>query len=521
MIIQHMNNVLVKRNKLLYGVLLVVVVVGFVAVVGGGVDASLFFQSEAGDYATVFEEPVSVEDMKNANDTYVLINLPSAFVANSDGVMRLGADEKMLLQLAVLMKLTEKYGCTASDEDLRNIIKATSAFADEKGNYSAEKYKKFAEYLKLYSYTISDFENALRSFLAIENMNKAMAGAVTATEDEVDRAIKSEMEKLTCRMIAFETGSFADDVQLSDEEILKHYEANSKKYMSLPETDAVLISADLSKITEGDADAKFAEASRKILDVYNEYRKYAEANGGFTAESAVKFMEGREGFTMTELSRITEATPSDKMDGNVVTAVCNLTKELAVSPIVRNGDTASFAVLGARKEAEQLRIEDETTKNLVKADKIQLESEKLASESSRRFCVEVENKKFTPQEIEALVKKYKGTMREPQTLQAAFYRMLLGRMLENGDTAESGRILAGVMNLPEGCVSQIIPVAGGMMLYMEKREPVDEKELGSEDTRSVIRRALEEEKIYSASSAFDAYVQENVKLLNQAQTDAK
>ena len=235
MVIRRMNNVLIKHNKILFGLFSIIIIVAFVWFFTPGVDGSMFFGGPASDSSIVARaagKELTLKEYRNAMKKQAIVlalsynTTPAAFQDLSNDQIFAGI---------VLAVAAEKYGLTASDKEVVDFIKRLPQFKGAKGEFDNVKYSLYVEQqLAPLNMGARDLEEAIRSTLATEKLGRMLESTVV-TEDEIACFQDLTMEKTFARMIRFDAADYKDQVKVTEKEIKDYYTANSKTLLTEPQ----------------------------------------------------------------------------------------------------------------------------------------------------------------------------------------------------------------------------------------------------------------------------------------------
>ena len=266
MIIQKMNNVLVKHGKVTFAIFTGVVIVSFVWFFTPGVDGSLLFNGSAGSgtkYGAVLGHDVTIGD---ASDASQIVRMFRAATYGLSPQRVQSPDEDELFQYALLLKAADVLNVQASDQEVRTVIQTLPTFRDENGKFSNELYTKYKDlYLAPSGLGFSDLEEAVRSIIRLQKVPLITTSNVIVPDAEAEAGIESMLQKITYHLITFDPDSFKDQVKVEDAEVQDFYTANPKLFMSEPESDGLLVFAPYTE--------KKVEVPEDQLKDYYELRK--------------------------------------------------------------------------------------------------------------------------------------------------------------------------------------------------------------------------------------------------------
>lgn len=451
--IQRINNVLVKHNKILFTVLLVIIVIGFVLFFGamdpGSFFSAIFSSRSANHIGSVFDQNITRADMRNAYRTLIVAEAPGVYAQNPIAAqnLRLDVKEDMMFGFAVALKAAEKLGFSVSDKEVSRAVTAMPVFRKD-GKFDQAAYDKFKnECLSPNGFNKEDFERAIRNMLLVQKFESFDGGAVTVTDDEIARALADVTEKLTIQNVTFSPKSFLDGISVSDAELQSEYDKNKTSYMSLPVSDALIVRVrfadikDVPAVTDAQVDEQFklfppkdkdgkplpekeakelirkdltAEAREKagaaaLSKIYIAIRKLAATDEFKKApEQAFRQAAGEAGFAVAELKKLTAESPALPDAGSrLIRAICEIPALYGFTQPVREKDSAAFAMLTGRIDPVQLPLSE--VKDKIRGVIVQRKAAAKAMEAARSFRAAVIAKKIAPDAIAEAAKAAGGT----------------------------------------------------------------------------------------------------------------
>ncbi len=454
MIIQKMNNVLVKHGKVTFAIFTAVVIVSFVWFFTPGVDGSLLLGGNIGPnskYGDVLGHAVTYADVGNAREFTSMVRGASYGVSPA----RVSSlDEDASFQAALLLKAADVMNIQASDREVAEVIHTLPSFQQD-GKFSPELYAKYKEYyLAPNGLGYADLEEAVRSMIRMQKVPMATVGSVIVPAGEADAAIAALLQKITYHLITFDPESFKDEVTVEDAEVKDFYTANPSYFMSEPESDGLLAFAAYTvkknEVTEEQmkdyfeanehsfhkedgTDQTFEEAKdaiRKELETTIEtadaeakarafnksFREAIRADKeAYQADPQKLFREEAEkaGMKIVELKNLTSRTASNEelhIDYQLVEAVSILKNTGSYTNLMTGADGISMFLMTARRPSVIQPFED--VKDVARERVVAHKENALADEASAQFSLKFAELKDAPAEIEDLVKSLHGTFQD-------------------------------------------------------------------------------------------------------------
>ena len=457
MIIQKMNNVLVKHGKVTFAIFTAVIIVSFVWFFTPGVDGSLLFGGNVGmntQYGSVLGHKITYGDVSDARQTASLFRA-ATYGMSPQRVQSL--DEDASFQAALLLKAADVLNIQASDKEVADVIHTLPVFQKDY-KFSPELYAKYKDmYLAPAGLGFSDLEEAIRAMIRMQKVPMLTAGNVIVSDAEAETGIEAMLQKITYRMITFEPESFKDQVKLEDAEVKDFYAANPSLFLSEPESDGLLAFAEFTvkknEVTD-DQVKDYYEANKAIFtkadgtelafdDVKDDIRKELETTvereeaetkarafnksfreairadkEAFQADPQKLFREEAEkaGLKISEVKNITAQTKDDEalhIDSGLVKAVTILKNVGSYTNLLDGEHGMSMFLMTARRPAVVQPFDD--VKDVAEKRVLSQRERALADEAASQLALKFMELKDAPAEIEALVKSLKGAWHDEVT----------------------------------------------------------------------------------------------------------
>ena len=278
MIIQKMNNVLVKHGKITFAIITLIIIVSFVFYLGS-INVFDFFTygsfslggGSGSKYGSVLGKDISKNDVGNARQSVWI------FCAATHGLSPRSVqtpDEDWSFFFGALAKAADVLNIQVSDKEVRDLIQTMPAFQED-GKYSNRLYNEYRDQrLAPSELGFSDLENAVRTMIRMkkvpgsdrflqeylvgngyinsiefldfyrlffEGIPEIMADNVVMSDSEAETAMESMLQKITYHMITFAPAAFEDQVKVEDYEVNDFYAAHESLFMSEPESDGLLV----------------------------------------------------------------------------------------------------------------------------------------------------------------------------------------------------------------------------------------------------------------------------------------
>ena len=538
MVIQRMNNVLVKHSKVLFGIFTAVIIVSFVWFFTPGIDGSLLFgggYSEKSTYGTFQDEKITFGDIRKA--------------MRQISIVYSGAEvpEEAAFFFAAQMRAAEKLGITVSDEELAEDIASMPQFQKD-GVFSQDLYREFEKKrLTPFGYAAVDFENARRAMLQVDKISSLVTGAVTLSDSEYRNLLKQKMEKFSFRIVQFIPETLTGEVKVNDADLEAFFNSKPDDFLPPPRCSglvAYVLNADHKtpvnaeavkayyeknkdqykdkdgKVKPFEAAAKDIEAELSAFDTagaekivnafYQKVRELARSEEYKTDYIALFTAAAREaGMKLAELKDITEADTvgAPAKLGPVAPAAARALAALkrvgSITNKTRGADGFYVGLLTGRIVQEKTTFAE--ARDRVESAYRMTKAADLVPVQAEKFRAALKKSKNPAADLEKLGKEYMANVFK---FPAALPRMLLE---QNPNTAMWQGIL---FETPAGQLS--LPLRqGGLeeMIFMDSREQASADELKELASNEAVRMTLLDEKKRSAAMEYAAWLQGNCRLV--------
>ena len=281
MVIRRMNTVLVKHNKILFGIFSVIIIISFVWFFTPGLDGSLLFggagASPNAEVATVFGKKITNKQYQQAYRDRVLV---LEAMTGRDPSQFHSYIEQTLIQEIARETAADVLGISATDEEVSNFIRNACAIFRGKDGFDPELYRKFAQTIQERDgRSIAEFENLVRRMLSADKVASELTKGIYLTPDEKERMAVLLKEKFNARLIEFPFANYknikrgsaeAKAKGLGETDMLNYYKAHEKQFMTAPLMKALIVRFPY-------APANYAPTAKEIEAYYkaheNDFRK--------------------------------------------------------------------------------------------------------------------------------------------------------------------------------------------------------------------------------------------------------
>ena len=132
--------------------------------------------------------------------------------------------DRLLLQREV-----KKRGIKTSDQEVVDFI-ATMPFFQTQGKFDQFKYQMIVQNPGVFNRKTVDFEDGVRSQISIKKLLEQVAGNTVPSDSELKKEYTLKNEKLKLTYALFEPLKAAKDLNISEDEMKKYYEAHQEQF---------------------------------------------------------------------------------------------------------------------------------------------------------------------------------------------------------------------------------------------------------------------------------------------------
>ncbi|HLU05443.1 MAG TPA: SurA N-terminal domain-containing protein [Woeseiaceae bacterium] len=239
-------------------------------------------------------------------------------------LVRQGVLNNLIRETLINVHVSEQ-GYRISDQMITDFIQRVPEFQVD-GRFSKDRYYQWLEERAL---TPARFEESQRESLRLQQFQRGLAATAFVTPAEYRRYLNLYGEQRRAAIATFDVDTFAEDIEISDEEVASYYEANPVEFRTEESADVDYIEIDRSglrnqvQITEEQLREYYAQSTnrylqdesrqaRHILIPFGEDRGAAEEQAGALVERA------RAGEPFEDLARQYSADSSTAEQGGTL-----------------------------------------------------------------------------------------------------------------------------------------------------------------------------------------------------------
>jgi peptidyl-prolyl cis-trans isomerase D len=388
-----------------------------------------------------------------------LIDLASQLV--TDGQTREEQGLSFAWNLLLLRDEAKRLQIEPTAEEIADAERKLERFQTD-GKFDPKKFQTFVDtVLKPHGLTAADVDQTVADSLRLEGIAKLIRPSNQLPEPMFRREYEFYHQAMHLALIRFPPAEFANQVQISDEELRKYYD-EQKDHLQSPEKRKIqlvsfLLNEEQKKLT-GEEKIKALRPLAEQAEAF--VQPLYERPDAFAQQASEKQLKVQE----TGLFTVNQPDPAIAHEPAITRQVFNLTKENPVSDVIEGGDGYYVVRLVEVEPPKPLSFDEakEQTTTAIKDEKTRAAMQAKANEVLQKIAEA--RKEGVPFEQAAEKAGYK-----PE-LPPAF------SLSEPGDNLELIRILRfNQIDLAPGDTSQLIQdQSGGLLVHMLKKDPVDE-----------------------------------------------
>ena len=156
-------------------------------------------------------------------------NPQAAEYLQSDAFKRSVLNE--MIQRRVLLNQAAQMGMAVSENELREVIGSVSAFFDENGQFSGEKYEQL---LRAQNLSPAEFERQIEQDLIVGRLQNTISETAIVADSTVRRLVKQRGQQREVSQVIFSPVEYREKITVTDEDTKKYFDDN-KELFKLPE----------------------------------------------------------------------------------------------------------------------------------------------------------------------------------------------------------------------------------------------------------------------------------------------
>ena len=428
------------------------------------------------DLGKIYDRTVTqVEFTRHAR----MLNLASALGLNlgSDLMMvNVASESEMYVEFTwnriVLLHEAEQLGIRPSSSEITAYVKTLPRFRGDGGQFDIAKYNEFKkDMLPTLGFNEAQVEEIISDQLTLARVKDLLGTGVQVPESESKENYERMYGKMQVAVVRLREEDFQKDVNISDDDIAKYYEAHKDQLKSdekrRVEFVAFTLNDEEKKLTGKDR----KDPLQKVADRANDFTQALLEKDAKFADVATKFQT-----PVDSTGEFTAAAPDPKFAANpqLTQYSFQLTEQTPISDPVQGPDGFHVLHLLGTTESHPLTLEEAKPKivDTLKSERVRELVSNKGAEVARQLRVAV--KAGTPLEKSAEQSGLKLERIPPMALAEIPDPDKPKTEKPKDEAPDMPAIKSAASALNQGDVTDFVPTGkGGVVAVLEKREPAD------------------------------------------------
>jgi SurA-like protein/parvulin-like peptidyl-prolyl cis-trans isomerase-like protein len=425
-------------------------------------------------FARIYDRNVS---MLEAQQMVRLLTLAQA-LGMSDFVQTLTAGAGMnpdqtavqfIVNLLVLRHEAAQLGIRPGYSEIAEVVRTLPAFQGDSG-FDMKKFSDFAQNaLAPMGLAEEHIEQLVGDQLSLNQIKRLLAAGITVPKGELDENFERGHDTLFVTVIRFHAADFGKDIQVSDEDVQKHYDAHKAELKTDEKRKVEFVSLALTDEEKKLTGKERIEVLQKLSDRATDFTQALLEKGDFK-QAALKFQ-----LPVHETGEFTKAEPDPqlKVDTQLGAAAFKLSTQEPNSDPIQVADGFYILHLAGITEARPLTLEEAKPKivDTIKKSK----ARELMSTKGAEVVQQLREAKQSGQPLEAAIQKAGGKAEKVppfSLIEEEKPKSQANEPKKNGP-ADLLAIKQAVAFLNRGETSDFFPAGeNGFIAVLEKREPL-------------------------------------------------
>ena len=426
-------------------------------------------------FARIYDRNVS---MLEAQQTVRLLTLAQA-LGMSEFVQTLtaGAGQdpnqvavQFIVNLLVLRHEAARLGIRPGYTEIADVVRTLPAFQGESG-FDMKKFADFTQNaLAPMGLAEEHVEQLVRDQLSLNRIKQLLAAGVTVPKGELDENFQRGHDTLFVTIIRFQSDDFGKDINVSDEDVQKHYGAHKAELKTDEKRKVEFVSLALTDEEKKLTGKERIEALQKLSDRATDFTQALLEKGADFKQAAEKFQ-----LPVHATGEFTKAAPDPqlKVDPALGTAAFKLSAQEPNSDPIQVADGFYILHLAGINEARPLTPEEAKPKivDTIKKSK----ARELMSTKGAEVAQQLREAAKSGQPLEAAIQKAGGKAEKvpPFSLIEEEKSKSQDKEPKKNEPADLPAIKQAVAFLNAGEISDFFPAGeSGFVAILEKREPL-------------------------------------------------
>jgi hypothetical protein len=424
-------------------------------------------------FARIYDRNVSILE---AQQTVRLLTLAQA-LGMSDFVQNLTAGAGMdpnqtavqfIVNLLVLRHEAARLGIRPGYAEIAEVVRTLPAFQGDSG-FDMKKFTDFAQNaLAPMGLAEEHVEQLVRDQLSLNQIKQLLAAGVTVPKGELDENFERGHDTLFVSIIRFQSADLSKDIQVSDEDVQKHYDAHKAELKTDEKRKVEFVSLALTDEEKKLTGKERIEALQKLSDRATDFTQALLEKGADFKQAADKLK-----LPVHETGEFTKAEPDPqlKVDAQLGAAAFKVSMQEPNSDPIQVADGFYILHLAGITESRPLTLEEAKPKVVETIKKSK--ARELMSTKAAEAVQQLREAKQSGQPLEAAIQKSgaKAEKVPPFSLLEEEKPKSQDKESKKNEPADLAAIKQAVAFLNPGETSDFFPAGeNGFIAVLEKRE---------------------------------------------------
>jgi hypothetical protein len=377
---------------------------------------------------------------------------------------------QFVLNLLVLRHEAARLGIRPGYSEIAEVVRTLPAFQGDSG-FDMKKFTDFAQNaLAPMGLAEEHVEQLVRDQLSLNQIKRLLAAGVTVPKGELDENFERGHDTLFVSIIRFQPADFIKDIQVSDEDVQKHYDAHKAELKTDEKRRVEFVSLALTDEEKKLSGKERIEALQKLSDGATDFTQALLEKGADFKQAAEKLK-----LPLHETGEFTKAEPDPqlKVDAQLGAAAFKLSMQEPNSDPIQVADGFYILHLAGITEARPLTLEEAKPKIVETIKKSK--ARELMSTKAAEVVQQLREAKQSGQPLEAAIQKSgaKAEKLPPFSLFEEEKPNSQEKEPKKNEPADLPAIKQAVAFLNLGETSDFFPAGeNGFIAILEKREPL-------------------------------------------------
>lgn len=424
-------------------------------------------------FGKIYGRPISTVEFQRSSRLFMLARDLGMYLFLQDMVAGANSENEAHAEFTwnrlILQHEAERLGIQPTMEEVATVVKGLRPFAGKSG-FDVEKYNEFTQtVLPTMGFSDAEIEELAGDQLTLQKLKTLIGSGVRISESESRENYDHAYGKLNVSVIRLRSEDLAKEVNVTDDDIAKYYDAHKTELKSEEKRKVSFVTFGLDEEQKKLAGRERVEALQKVADRANDFTQALLEKGANFNQIAGKFQ-----LPVQVTGEFMQSAPDPLLIGNqqLASTAFELTPEEANSDAVQAGDAFYILHLDGMDPAKPLTLEEARPKivEAVKSERVR----ELVSTKGAELAHKIREAVKAGAPIEAAVQQA-GVPAEklpPFALSdGATMKAQPGEQPHPEEAPDQQTVKAAVAEMEPGAVSELLPTpTGGVVAILEKRD---------------------------------------------------